>query len=87
MAEQLTLLMLIAQPLCTSAELNLRDRIWGEVEKNCFNVLPGKGGHRGLMPSTVCSQPRRVWWGVLYRWFKAGGAGMCQGVCAGQAVS
>ena len=45
-------------PLCTSAESNLTDRVLGEVEKNSFIALPGKGGHSGLMPSkTVCPNP------------------------------
>ena len=40
--------------LCISAKLNLRHKIWGEVEKS-FIALPGKGGHRWLMPwETVC---------------------------------
>ena len=47
--------MLKTWPLCTDAELNLGDRVLGEVEKNCFTSLPGKGGHSGLAPSkTVC---------------------------------
>ena len=50
------------QPLCTSAEPNLRDRVLGEVEKNSFIALPGKGGHSGLMPSkTVCPNPGGIW--------------------------
>ena len=48
MAEQLTLLMLIAQPLCTSAELNLRDRVLGEVEKN--SLCQAKGDAAKLCP-------------------------------------
>ena len=36
--------------LYTGAELNLRDRVLGEVEKDSFIALPGKGGHRGLLP-------------------------------------
>ena len=49
-------------PLCTSAELNLRDRVLGEVEKNSFIALLGKGGHRGRMPLKNCvSQPGRIW--------------------------
>ena len=36
--------------LFTSAESNLRDRVLGEVEKDNFNALPGRGGHSGLMP-------------------------------------
>ena len=35
-------MMLKSQPLCTSIELNLRDRVLGEVEKNSFIGLPGK---------------------------------------------
>ena len=34
-----------SRPLCTGAESNLRDRLLGEVEKNSFIALPGKGGH------------------------------------------
>ena len=51
-------LMLKTQPLCTGADLNLRDRVLGEVEKNSFIALPGKGGHSGLMPlKTMCPNP------------------------------
>ena len=46
--------------LYTGAESNLRDRALGEVEKNSFIVLPGKGGHSGLLPSkTMCPKPGR----------------------------
>ena len=31
-----------AQPVYTGAELNLRDRVWGEVEENRFIALPVK---------------------------------------------
>ena len=37
----------------------LRDRVLGEVEKNSFIALPGKGGHSGLMPSKLCVPPWR----------------------------
>ena len=34
---------------------NLRDRVLGEVEKNSFIALPGKGGHSGfLTQKTTC---------------------------------
>ena len=33
---------------------NLGDRVLGEVEKNSFIVLPGKGDHSRLMPSKLC---------------------------------
>ena len=42
------------QSLCTSAKLYFGDRVLGEVEKNSFTVLPGKGGHSRLMPSKLC---------------------------------
>ena len=42
-------------PACTSAKVNLRDRVLGEVEKNGFIALPDKGGHSGLMAlRTMC---------------------------------
>ena len=34
--------MLKAQPLCTGAESNLRDRVLDEVEKKSFIALPGR---------------------------------------------
>ena len=37
-------------PRCTSAKSNPRDGVLGEVEKNSFVALPGKGGHSGLVP-------------------------------------
>ena len=37
------LLMLKFWPLYTGAKLNLGDRVLGEVEKNSFIALPGKG--------------------------------------------
>ena len=42
------------QPLYPGTELNLGDRVLGEVEKNSFIALPGEGGHSGLMPSKLC---------------------------------
>ena len=43
-------LMPTIQPLCTDAKLNLGHGVWGEVEKNSFIALSGKGGHSGLLP-------------------------------------
>ena len=34
--------------------LNLGDRVLDEVEKDSFIVLPGEGGHRGIMPLNPC---------------------------------
>ena len=50
--------MLKSQPLCTGAKSNLGDRVLGEVEKNSFIALPGKGGHSRLVPlKIVCLNP------------------------------
>ena len=46
--------MLRAWPLCTSAELNLGDRVLGEVEKNSFVALPGRGGYSRFLPLKLC---------------------------------
>ena len=47
--------MLKTQSLCPGTELNLGDGVLGEVEKNSFTALPGKGGHSGfLFSKTVC---------------------------------
>ena len=42
-----------ALSLCSGAKSNFRDRVLGEVEKNSFIALPGKGGHSGLVPSKL----------------------------------
>ena len=43
------------RPLCTGAKSNLGDRVLGGVEKKSFIALPGKGGHRELLPwKTMC---------------------------------
>ena len=47
-----------AQPLYTGAKSNLGDRGLGEVEKESFIALPGKGGHSRLLPQkTLCPNP------------------------------
>jgi hypothetical protein len=38
------------QPLCAGAKLNLRGRIWGEIEKNSFIALPREEEHSRLEP-------------------------------------
>ena len=53
--------MLRAWPLCTGAELNLRDRVLDEVEKDSFIILPGKGGHSGLLLGKCMSPSGRTW--------------------------
>ena len=48
--------MLNTWPLCIGVESNLRDRVWGEVEKNSFIGLPGKERHSRLLLSEImCS--------------------------------
>ena len=51
--------------LCTSAELNLGDRVLGKVEKNSFLTLPGKGGLSKPMPS----KPSVPTWETIVRSF------------------
>ena len=50
--------MLETQPLCAGAKSNLRGRTWGEIEKNSFIALPGKGKQSRLMPSELCGGSR-----------------------------
>ena len=53
----------------------------GEVEKNSFIALPGKGGHSGLMPSKLCV-PTQGWGGPVRVLESRGGiADKDQGVC------
>ena len=42
------------QPLCSEAELNFKDRVLGDVEKNRFIALPGKRGHSRLVAPKLC---------------------------------
>ena len=37
-------------PLCTGAESDLRDRVWGEGEMISFTAFPGKVGCSRFMP-------------------------------------
>ena len=39
--------------LFTGAKTNFGDRVLGEVERESFIPLLGKGGHSGLMPSRL----------------------------------
>ena len=53
--------LLKAQPLCIRwAELNLVNRVLGEVEKNSFVTFPGRGAHSRLLHWKTVFQPRRV---------------------------
>ena len=55
-------MMLKTWPLYTSVKSNLRDRVLGEVEKNIFIALPGKGGQSGLVTlKNSVSQSGRIW--------------------------
>ena len=55
-SDWLLIMMLKTWPLCTSAELNLRDRVLGEVliEKNSFIAFQAKGETAGLYPQKLC---------------------------------
>ena len=47
-----------AQPLCTPMPNRISETVLGQAEKNSFIALPGKGGHRGVLPSkTMCPNP------------------------------
>lgn len=48
-----TVLEVVMIALNTGIELNLRDRVWGEVEKNSCIALLGKGEHRRFMPAKL----------------------------------
>ena len=41
-------------PPWSDTELNIGDRVWGEVNKNGFIALPGEGARSRLMPSELC---------------------------------
>ena len=47
-------LMLNIQPLCTGAKLILGHGVLGELEKNSFIALPGKGEHSRLLALKNC---------------------------------
>ena len=54
-------------PVCTGAELNLRDRVLGVVGKKKIALLlcQAKGDTVGLCPENCVSQFRGIKWGVL----------------------
>ena len=56
---------MMASGVCSAcvcgAKLNLGDRVLGELEKNSFIALLGKGGHSRLVPENCVSQPRKTW--------------------------
>ena len=39
-----------AQFLCAPVLNQISERVLGEIEKESFITLPGKGGHSGLLP-------------------------------------
>ena len=53
------------RPLYISSKNNLGDKVLGEVEKDSFNALPGKGGCSGRRPAKNMSQPGEIKRGVL----------------------
>ena len=40
--------------LCALVPNQISEIVVGEVEKNSFIALPGKGGHSGCVPSKLC---------------------------------
>ena len=50
----LVVVLLNAQPLYTGAKSSPGDRVLGEVEKDSFIALLGKGGNSKLVPSKSC---------------------------------
>ena len=57
--------------LYTSAKLNPRDRVMGEVGKDTFVALPVKGRrHTRFLPWKTVSQPQRTRWEFLWHWVK-----------------
>ena len=59
-------------PLYSDTILNLRDTVWGEIDKNNFIALPDKGYHSGHMPLKLCVPTWRRSWDVFHSWFKKG---------------
>ena len=51
-------MMLKTRPVWATAKSNLRDRVFGEVEKNNFIALPGRGGHSRLVLQKLCVPTR-----------------------------
>ena len=69
------------------AKSNLRDRVWGKVEKNSSTALPGKGGPHRLLPSqTMCRNPGGFDEGFHSNQFKDVVANKLR-VCEGPALS
>jgi len=46
--------------LCSQGHHRNEETVLGKVEKDSFIALPGKGGHRGLVPSKLCPTLERV---------------------------
>ena len=46
--------MLKTQPLCTSAELNLEDRVLGKIEKTTLLLCQAKGDTMAFCLSKLC---------------------------------
>ena len=54
------LLLLKAWPLYTSVKSTPRDRDLGEIEKDSFIALPGKGRHNRLLLQNTLSPPLKT---------------------------
>ena len=59
-------------PLYSDTILNLRDTVWGKIDKNNFIALPDKGAHSGQMPLKLCVPTWRRSWDAFHSLFKEG---------------
>ena len=57
---EISIMMPKTRPLYAGAESNLGDRVLGEVEKNRFIALPGKGDKVDSCPEKLCVLTRGV---------------------------
>ena len=46
--------MLMKLSLCSWVQSRNTETVWGELEKNSFIAVSGKGGHSRLVPSNLC---------------------------------
>ena len=70
--------------LCT--DLNLGDRVLGEVGDDSCNAFQSKGRTQWAhAPQNCVSQPGKIWWGVFWQWFKGRGVDKSR-MCAGPSL-
>ena len=65
-------------------------RVLGEVERLVLLLCQAKVGHSRLLPWKTVFQPRRIWWRLLWWWFKDGVSNKIRvwvGLCCFQSLS